>query len=74
MVMDGIFRVKRRTPLVDLGFSFSCVFRFFAFQLQLFATLLHLIGLLVQIHFAEPVNSNVVQDKTNYDAFLNNLF
>ena len=31
-------------------------------------TVLHLIGLFVQIHFAKPVNSNVVQDKTSYDA------
>ena len=27
-----------------------------------------------KIHFAKSVNSNVVQDKTNYDAILNNVF
>ena len=44
--MDGLFRAKGRIPLVGPGFSFSCVFRFFAFQLQFFATLPHLIGLI----------------------------
>ena len=56
---------------IDSGFSFSCVFCFFAFQLQFFATLLHLIGSFVQILFAKPVNSNVVQDKVSYDTILN---
>ena len=34
------------------------------------ASLLYLIGLFVQAHFAKSVNSNVVQDKTSYDTIL----
>ena len=41
---------------------------------ELLISNVYLIGLFVLTHFAKSVNSNVVQDKTSYDAIRNNLF